>query len=121
GLEPLQDLLRAQIMGLQPAFNQWLVRIEFAAATGTLRLVINVLEPIADGFLIQLKLLGNLAGFELLFLMQGTDPAISGVIDHGWPPCSSTWAITSLRLRIWLERGAGAETAAEGSSKPSTW
>src|SRR5208283_5159888 len=116
GPQPLKDLLRAQVVRLQPAFDQRLVRVKLAAPAGTLRLVIIVLEPVADGFLIQLKLLRNLAGLELLFLAQGTDAAISGVIDHGWPPFSKTCARTSLRLRGWPERGVGADTGA-GSSK----
>ncbi len=119
GLQPLKDLLRAQVVRLQPAFDQRLVGIELAAATGTPRLVIIVLEPVADGFLVQLKLLRNLADLELLFLAQGTNPAVSGVIDHGWPPFSSTCARTSLRLRVWPERGVGTDIGAS-SSRAST-
>jgi len=83
---------------------------------GALDRVIIVLEPVANRFLIQLKLAGDLTGPELLVLTQGTDLTIQGVVDHGWTPLfSSTWARMSLRLRVWPERG-GSQGGA-GSSK----
>lgn len=90
GLEPLQDLLRAQVVGLQPAFDQRLVWIELAAAARPPQRVVLVFEPVADGFLVQLEPLRDLADAQFVFLPQRTNLAVAGVRDHGWPPCSST-------------------------------
>ena len=82
GLQPLEHLLGAQVVRLQPTLDQRLVRIELARAPRPLRLVKIVFEPVADGFLVQLKLLGNLAYLQLLLVAQGTNLAIDGVINH---------------------------------------
>ena len=53
-LEALQDLLGAQVVGLQPTLDAGLVRIELAAAARPPRRMVIVLEPVADGLLVQL-------------------------------------------------------------------
>jgi hypothetical protein len=84
--ETLEDLLGAQVMRFQPGFNPGLVGIEFAGAVGALGLVVIVPQPMPDGFFVQLKLRRDLPDAQFLFLAQGTNLAISGVVDHGWPP-----------------------------------
>ena len=91
-----------------------------AAALRSIRLAILVLEPVADRVAVQFELPGYLAHAQLLLLTQGTDLAIGGVSNHGWPPCENTCESTSLRLRVWPER-AEAIGSIVGGSSDSTW
>src|SRR5205085_7884299 len=118
--ELLRNLLSGKVVLFQPAFNAKLVGIEFTGAVGTLVFVIRVTQPVADGFLVQLEFVRDLTGGEFLVLMERTDLAIGGIIDHAPPP--TIRRRISATGRVWPERAAGSDTplASKGSSRERT-
>ncbi len=118
--ELLQNLLSAKVVLFQPPFNAKLVGIQFAGTVGTFVLVIRVTQPVADGFLVQLEFVRDLTGGEFLVLVERTDLAIGGIIDHAPPP--TIRRRISATGRVWPERAAGSATppASKGNSSEST-
>ena len=120
--EPLEDLLRGEVVLFQPRLDPGFVGIEFAAALGTAGGVVVVPQPVAHGFLVHVQLAGDLADGEFLLLAEGADAAIGGVVDHAVPP--RIWRKMAATGWAWPERAASASRsplASTGNSSESTW
>src|SRR5688572_7027525 len=109
-------------MALHQSFDPVLEGVQLArSATSLALLVSRALDPVGDGFGIQVQLGGDLGDLQALFIPQLAQSAEGFVIDHWSPPSSARRKMAAIDLASPVRGAAGSGEDLGSSGRDNTW